>query len=276
MCRLLYFSGSKDTIDLAYDFIEALKKASEKDKTCPFSPPEHRNGFGYVIAGEKEGSQKIYFSKNYKPIFEEVKEIQYMKEITSQFDNFCLSLHSRRASNSNVSLFNAHPYFFSTNDGLSFFLSHNGSLKIDKIISYCGIEAKSSLSDTYFLGLAIEKYLKEVNESSLTRLFRDFKKLVKEKSALNTISLFMDSGDDKTSVNKISMFLTNYYNCEAMENYYKIFVSKENEGFFVFASSGLIDYLDECVKEKLTLIENNTYIFIEDAITAKKIVFKKL
>jgi hypothetical protein len=107
-------------------------------------------------------------------------------------------------------------------------------------------------------------------------------KFVKENSALNTITFFIDfenkeideSNINGSKVKKVNTFLTNYFNGNPLSNnfnqyndYYKIFVSKENLNYFTFISSGLYDYLNKEIKNSLTLIPNPTILYFENALT---------
>jgi predicted glutamine amidotransferase len=313
MCRLLYFSGNKNQYEIVKNLIDALVKASEKDNTLPILKQhkdgfgdntlqiskQHRDGFGYVFVGLKENEQKIFYFKSEKPIFESIDEIEKIKNSLKDFDNFCLSLHSRMASDGDVNKSNSHPYFFKIEDTLSFFISHNGTLNKSEIVNEYKLNNKiiESKTDTYCLGLSLKEDIKkltknidELNENSLTEIYSKYMKFVKENSALNTITFFIDlenkeideSNINGSKVNKVNAFLTNYFNGNPLSNnfnqyndYYKIFVSKENLNYFTFISSGLYDYINEDIKNSITPIENCTFIYLENALTNRKPDFIK-
>ena len=305
MCRLLYFSGSKNQYEIVKNLIDALVKASEKDNTLPISKhhkdgfgdntlqilKQHRDGFGYVFVGLKENEQKIFYFKSEKVIFESIDEIENLKNSLKNFDNFCLSLHSRLASDGDVNKSNSHPYFFKIEDTLSFFISHNGTSNKREIVNEYKLNNQNieSKTDTYCLGLSLKvdikkltKNIDELNENNLTEIYSKYMKFVKENSALNTITLFTDfenkeideSNINGSKVNKVNAFLTNYFNGNPLSDnfnqyndYYKIFVSKENSNYFTFISSGLYDYLNKDIKNSLTSIANSTILYFENALT---------
>jgi predicted glutamine amidotransferase len=313
MCRLLYFSGSKNQYEIVKNLIDALVKASEKDNTLPILKQhrdgfddntlqiskQHKDGFGYVFVGLKENEQKIFYFKSEKPIFESIDEIEKLKNSLKNFDKFCLSLHSRMASDGDVNKSNSHPYFFKIEDTLSFFISHNGTLNKSEIVNEYKLNNQiiESKTDTYCLGLSLKEDIKkltknidELNENSLTEIYSKYMKFVKENSALNTITFFIDfenkeideSNINGSKVNKVNAFLTNYFNGNPLSNnfnqyndYYKIFVSKENLNYFTFISSGLYDYINEDIKNSITPIENCTFIYLENALTNRKPDFIK-
>jgi len=305
MCRLLYFSGNKNQYEIVKNLIDALVKASEKDNTLPILKQhkdgfddntlqiskQHKDGFGYVFVGLKENEQKIYYFKSEKAIFESIDEIEKLKNSLKNFDNFCLSLHSRLASDGDVNKSNSHPYFFKIEDTLSFFISHNGTLNKSDIVKEYKLNNQiiELKTDTYCLGLSLKEDIKkltknidELNENNLTEIYSKYMKFVKENSALNTITFFIDfenkeideSNINGSKVKKVNTFLTNYFNGNPLTNnfnqyndYYKIFVSKENLNYFTFISSGLIDYVNENIKNSLTPISNPTFLYLENALT---------
>lgn len=281
MCRLLYFSGSKNQYEILNNLIDALVKASKEDKTSPFSK-KHKDGFGYVFVGLKQNEQKIFYFKSKKKVFESTKEIENLKISLKNFDNFCLSLHSRMASDGDVNKSNSHPYFLKIEDGFSFFISHNGTLNKDEIINDYKLNNQNieSKTDTYCLGLSLKddikrltKNINELNENNLVKIYSKYMKFVKNDSALNTITIFVDfenkevdeSNINGSKVNKVSAFLTNYY--KANPFYYQIYISKNNLNYFTFISSGIYDYVNENIKNSLTLIENQTFLYFENSIT---------
>jgi len=255
MCKILYFSGNKNQIKLAFDFVDALVDASSNDPTYPKGATQHKDGFGYAIVGLTENKPNIHFFKSIKPIFKAGEEISQLKEVIKGLDYFSLSLHSRKVLEGSANIFNTHPYFFSSVKGFSFFLSHNGTLDKSKLQSLLEVNNMDNLSDTFLLGLIIEKNLNAIDSESVIPLFKEFTQYIE--SALNTITLFSDAQTDKTKV-----LLTNYY--KKTPDYYKVYILRA-PGLFAFTSSGVYHYIQERGIAQMEPLKNKSAFFIEDA-----------
>ena len=255
MCRILYFSGDTDSLPTATVFIDSLVDASYDDILAPSTPFQHKDGFGFVVFGEVRGQKEEFTFKSVKPIFKADEDIDNLKRILKKFDRFALGIHSRKASMGSVNTYNAHPYCFSTRQGITLFFMHNGTLLKEKLQETLKINFENDFTDSYLFGLMMARKLTKLNNSSFVDFFKYSLPFIG--STLNTITMFASVD------NKFGAFMTAYSKKES--DYTQLFTYKR-ENAYAFASSTVYSY----AKGKGVLMDrvaNGTTLFIEDVLS---------
>ncbi|MEF3244496.1 MAG: class II glutamine amidotransferase [Caldisericaceae bacterium] len=252
MCRILFLRGTKEDNTIANSLLTALVSSSKFDPTYGDTPISHSDGYGYVFFGRSKNTVSSYHFRTTQPIFES-SEINFIKELVSSFDTYILSIHARKALLGAINVINNHPYHFTLKNGFDYYLMHNGTLNKAEVEKIFANKAEDNLSDTYTLGLGIASNLQEM--SNVKYFLSKGKELVLPTSALNTVNIFY-----KTSVD-FSIFLTTFY--RGKENYFKTFTYEDNS-FFAFFSSTLVNYLSKDLLDHILQQANSTLIRIND------------
>lgn len=262
MCRLLFVSGSEK--NASNELIDALVESARKDPTN--GDESHKDGFGCVLLGKKDGLVDLKYFRSIDPIFESEKEINQLKADLNEYENFALLLHARKISSGEKNVINTHPYVYSLQMDSHYFFAHNGTLNTSAVKDAFKIETDAHLSDSLLFGLGVSKNVK--NEDDFKKLVKSGKSFVEDESAFNTINLLYGR-------NKMNALLTSYHVGHKYDLYYQMFILR-NSHMFAFMSSTLAFYLDGKLKDNLEEVSNGTLIEIDDVLGLPKITFEPM
>ncbi len=252
MCRLLVFAGERASLPHIYPFIEAFAESARSDpylaEVTGGKDESHDDGWGYVVVGPS--SRTVY--KSLRPVFEDVRGRQYLKEVLDD-EWFLAVLHARKAARGQpVSLENVHPMcVHSAMYGL-ICVSHNGTVDKDKLAELIEErDKKERLNDTYFLAALLAR------SSDLVSSLREMIVGRYVKTAANLGIMIPD-------LRAMGVVVYNVFGEKSMtrERYYRVYRIR-GEGYVMYSSSTLVDhYMPEARRVEVRSMPLGNYVEI--------------
>jgi len=194
MCRILIATGEGEKLrELAL----AMRSASHRDpyKASRGRGWSHRDGWGYLLV-TRDGLQH-YRSTNSLPS----DSAGFETLLNSISDGSILMMHSRAASQGEISLINTQPFVISTEGGAMAWLIHNGDLDREAVAGMLergpGEDALKGLSDSYVLAMYVGEAMRSA-EGDVSPFLMNLTEHVK--TTLNAALLVMRNKSIRTTV----------------------------------------------------------------------------